>query len=395
MSHEAALTSSAAQAIAPDLFPSRIPPTISQIEAGITACLEVQRRAVTQGKRPFAAVLLGPDSETVLLTHQSIDQVNHAESSLARLAYSHYTKEYLWRCTLVTTNEQLAGLTGPGNRENFTLKWHTRDILEGQQKDIEIIGPVEGMDKLVVEESDKYWNPKVKVSLWSMGVVLLISTCRYTHVTVAIVSEVLIASGEYPVFKKSKEIVSLVSWPPSKKISVKFGPEPWNPISGIAACFHESCYWTYNSPNSPRSELSGRCERQLRGTRAEVLYRMGISLRISPTWEPVWECIGELYPRLDTDTLLFIAPGISQNYQPSFLSKLPPVLRCRIWSLVKPGVAYYASMMVLKETGRLSWRAYESMNNHIKELVVEPSCYIEATIETIYGTEYIRNLSIH
>ncbi|TGO24001.1 hypothetical protein BPAE_0115g00310 [Botrytis paeoniae] len=179
MSHEAALTSSAAQAIAPDLFPPHTPLSTPQIEASITACLTVQRRAVTQGKRPFAAVLLGPDNETVLLTHQSIDQVNHAESSLAKLAYSHYTKEYLWRCTLVityldddlatiywahigrivyaATNEQLAGLTGPGNRENFTLKWHTRDILEGQQKDIEIIGPVEKMDLVVVEESDKYW----------------------------------------------------------------------------------------------------------------------------------------------------------------------------------------------------------------------------------------------
>jgi len=52
----------------------------------------------------------------------------------------------------------LAGLTGPGNKENFTMKWHTRDILEGQQKDVEIIGPVEGMDKIVVEESDVYWS---------------------------------------------------------------------------------------------------------------------------------------------------------------------------------------------------------------------------------------------
>lgn len=112
MSHEAALTSSAAQAIAPDLFPLRTPPTPSQIEAGINACLEVQRRAVTQGKRPFAAVLLGPDNETVLLSHQSIDQVNHAESSLARLAYSHYKKEYLWRCTLISTWEPCAMCSG-------------------------------------------------------------------------------------------------------------------------------------------------------------------------------------------------------------------------------------------------------------------------------------------
>lgn len=37
---------------------------------------------MTFGKRPFAAVLLGPDNETVLLSHQSVDQVNHAEVSL-------------------------------------------------------------------------------------------------------------------------------------------------------------------------------------------------------------------------------------------------------------------------------------------------------------------------
>jgi hypothetical protein len=38
------------------------------------------------------------------------------------------------------------------------MKWHTRDILLGQQKDVEIIGPVEGIDKTVVEESDVYWK---------------------------------------------------------------------------------------------------------------------------------------------------------------------------------------------------------------------------------------------
>jgi tRNA(Arg) A34 adenosine deaminase TadA len=92
-------------ALVPDLFPERIPITPAQVAAGVAAALTVQRRAVTFGKRPFAAVLLGPDNETVLLTHQSLDQVNHAESSLARLAYTHYSKEFLWRCTLVSTWE--------------------------------------------------------------------------------------------------------------------------------------------------------------------------------------------------------------------------------------------------------------------------------------------------
>ena len=65
---------------------------------------------------------------------------------------------HIGRVVYAATNEQLAQLTGPGNKENFTMKWHTRDVLLDQQKDIEIIGPVEGMDKIVMEESDQYWK---------------------------------------------------------------------------------------------------------------------------------------------------------------------------------------------------------------------------------------------
>ena len=87
-----------------DIFPTRPPlPTAAQQHLGIEACLVVQRRARTMGKRPFAAVLVGPDNETVLLTHQSVDHVNHAEASLARLAACHYTQEYLWTCILYST----------------------------------------------------------------------------------------------------------------------------------------------------------------------------------------------------------------------------------------------------------------------------------------------------
>ncbi|KAK7923211.1 cmp deaminase [Apiospora marii] len=155
-------------ALLPSLFPARTPMTPPQLAASVEAALAVQRRAVTFGKRPFAAVLLAPDNETVLLSHQSVDQVNHAESSLARLAYCHYDKAFLWRCTLwahigrivfAGSNDQLYELTGPGNKENFTMDWHTRDVLKGcPQKDIEVIGPLEAEGKIVVEESDKYWS---------------------------------------------------------------------------------------------------------------------------------------------------------------------------------------------------------------------------------------------
>ncbi|KAI1085174.1 cytidine deaminase-like protein [Whalleya microplaca] len=172
-----------AAALVPSLFPERKPLTPAQIAAGVQAALAVQQRAVTFGKRPFAAVLVGADSETVLLTHQSVDQVNHAESSLARLAYTHYPKEFLWQCTLFSTwepcgmctttiywahigrivfagsNDQLYELTGPANKENFTMDWHTRDILKGcPQKDIEVIGPLEEEGRIVMDESDRYWS---------------------------------------------------------------------------------------------------------------------------------------------------------------------------------------------------------------------------------------------
>jgi tRNA(Arg) A34 adenosine deaminase TadA len=166
-----------------DLFPQRRPLTPSQISNAMEACLTVQRRAVKFGKRPFAAVLLGPDNETVLLTHQSVDQVNHAEASLARLAYTHYSKEFLWTCTLVSTwepcamctatlywahigglvygasNEDLYRLTGEGNKENFTMSWNCRDVLAGcKQKDIVVVGPLEEEGRTVVRESDEYWS---------------------------------------------------------------------------------------------------------------------------------------------------------------------------------------------------------------------------------------------
>ncbi|KAI0137897.1 cytidine deaminase-like protein [Hypoxylon sp. NC0597] len=174
---------SSAAGTTPNLFPERKLMTPAQIASGIQAAHNVQRRAVAFGKRPFAAVLIGPDNDEVLLTHQSVDQVNHAESSLARLAYKHYPKEFLWRCSLFSTwepcgmctatiywahigrivfagsNDQLYELTGPGNKENFTMDWHTRDILKGcPQKNIEVIGPLEDEGRIVVEESDKYWS---------------------------------------------------------------------------------------------------------------------------------------------------------------------------------------------------------------------------------------------
>lgn len=75
----------------------------------MTDVLALQTAARSQhGKRPFAAVLVGPDHETVLLRHQSVSHVDHAESSLARLASLHYSQAYLWACTMYSTWEPCA-----------------------------------------------------------------------------------------------------------------------------------------------------------------------------------------------------------------------------------------------------------------------------------------------
>jgi hypothetical protein len=65
---------------------------------------------------------------------------------------------HIGRIVYAASNEQLAALTGPGNKENFTMHLRARDVLAGSQKDLEIIGPVEGIDQVVVEESDVYWK---------------------------------------------------------------------------------------------------------------------------------------------------------------------------------------------------------------------------------------------
>ena len=68
-------------------------------------CNDVAQRAVTLGHHPFGAILVAPDHETVLLEQCNIDTVNHAESTLARVAATNYPPDYLWDCTLYTSVE--------------------------------------------------------------------------------------------------------------------------------------------------------------------------------------------------------------------------------------------------------------------------------------------------
>lgn len=165
------------------LFPPRKPLTSSQISSALRAALTLQETASNQhSKRPFGSVLLGPDNETILLSHYSLSHVRHSETQLARLASDHFPQSFLWQCTLVSTwepcvmcagtmywanigglvygagEDKLRGLTGEGNSENMTLDLGCRSVFERGQKDITVVGPVEGWEEKVVESAKKWWD---------------------------------------------------------------------------------------------------------------------------------------------------------------------------------------------------------------------------------------------
>ncbi|OQD87633.1 hypothetical protein PENANT_c005G11336 [Penicillium antarcticum] len=82
------------------------PLTTPQLEKAATKALSLQTTAQkTHQKRPFTALLLAPDNETVLLSSNSLSHVRHAECELARNAADNYDWTYLARCTLVSTWE--------------------------------------------------------------------------------------------------------------------------------------------------------------------------------------------------------------------------------------------------------------------------------------------------
>ncbi len=59
----------------------------------------------------------------------------------------------------VASEARLREIVGKGNEENFTMTMACREVLRGGQKDVQVIGPVEGWEDVVVRESDEgYWR---------------------------------------------------------------------------------------------------------------------------------------------------------------------------------------------------------------------------------------------
>ena len=159
----------------------RTSPTAAQIAQFIALSNDVARRAMTMGHHPFGAVLVAPDHETVLMTQCNIDTVNHAESTLARVAAANYPADYLWECTLYTAVEpccMCAGtiywanigrvvyalqehqlLTCTGNhQQNPTMSVSSQYVFEHGQKPIELIGPLPHLADETLQMQQFFWQ---------------------------------------------------------------------------------------------------------------------------------------------------------------------------------------------------------------------------------------------
>ncbi|WP_028310430.1 nucleoside deaminase [Derxia gummosa] len=161
----------------------RSAPSPGQILRHLARCNAVAERALALGHHPFGAILVAPDHETVLLEQCNIDTVNHAESTLARVAATNFTPDYLWRCTLYTsvepccmcagtaywanigrvvfgmTERELLGHTG-NHAENPTMDLPARTVFAHGQKPVEVIGPVPEALPAIVAMHARFWQAR-------------------------------------------------------------------------------------------------------------------------------------------------------------------------------------------------------------------------------------------
>jgi tRNA(Arg) A34 adenosine deaminase TadA len=141
----------------------------------------VAQRALALNRHPFGALLVAPDGDTVLAEQVNVDTVNHAESTLARVAAQNFAPDYLWQCTLVTTVEPCAMCAGTqywahigrlvfgmterrlleltGNHaENPTMDLPSRTVFAHSQKSIEVIGPVPEVEDEIAALHRHFWK---------------------------------------------------------------------------------------------------------------------------------------------------------------------------------------------------------------------------------------------
>lgn len=158
-------------------------PTQEQILRHLRRSNAVAERAVSLGHHPFGAILVGHDQETVLLEQCNIDTVNHAESTLARIAATNFSPDYLWGCTLYTavepccmcagtaywanigrvvfgmTEAQLLSATGD-HAENPTLSVSSAYVFAHSQKPVKLIGPVDEIAAETIAMQRLFWSTR-------------------------------------------------------------------------------------------------------------------------------------------------------------------------------------------------------------------------------------------
>lgn len=160
-------------------------PTDKQIRVNLLKTIDVSHKTMLGGHHPFGSILVAPDNETVLLEQGNLNTLNHAESTLCRLAFEKFSQEYLWKCTLYTNfepccmcagsiywsnigrvvyglNEKtLLELTG-NDKENMTLNLPCRNVFQSGQKDIEVIGPFaqndDALKEAILKDHMHFWN---------------------------------------------------------------------------------------------------------------------------------------------------------------------------------------------------------------------------------------------
>lgn len=156
---------------------------LAQAVAHLRHANQLARDAAAQGHHPFAALLVGADGQTVLMTQGNVDTVNHAEAVLARAAAQRCTPDELWPCTLVTTVEPCAMCAGTqywahigrlvyglsearllqltGNHaENPTLDLPCREVFARGQKDMTVIGPVAEVEEEIAAVHRDFWRTR-------------------------------------------------------------------------------------------------------------------------------------------------------------------------------------------------------------------------------------------
>jgi tRNA(Arg) A34 adenosine deaminase TadA len=156
-------------------------PTPEKIIQHLRHANKVAKEAALKGHHPFGAILVAADNNTILMEQGNIDSVNHAESTLARLAAERFSSDELWGMTLYSTAEpcamcagtqywanigrlvyginesQLLALTGDSS-ENPTMDVPCRYIFDHSQKAIRVWGPINDVTTEIAALHIDFWK---------------------------------------------------------------------------------------------------------------------------------------------------------------------------------------------------------------------------------------------